>query len=257
MFDARKAKAYVQAVDLRDVPRRMGAGAAHEEAAKVFEAAKDQALVVGSGVFSFAQGVDAAARAAITDSVLLAQLLANKRVSAEQDPLAWFAAYSEVLQNIGWVIAESGWTGDTAKGTAVEVHRKILQVMAVALGPAPAAVAILQATMSALAGMQPDSPWLTIFNRESKTAKIARFQIGLVEPGADNAIGVALLACLIEAEAGITQVLFFKLQKSLASFRSNTAKASIERAALTVLGPAIRDKVRGFQGEFLSSIKDL
>lgn len=257
MFDARKAKAYIRSADLPEAPPPRVGAATTAPAGNAFEAGKDQALVVGSGVLSFAHGVDAAARAAITDCVLLAQLVASKRAAADQDPLAWFAAYAQVLQNLGWAIGESGWTGDTAKGTAVEVHKKILEVMAVALGPSAAAVAVLKATMGALAGMQPDSPWLTIFNRESKAAKIARFQVGLVEPGSDGALAIALLACLLEAETGITQVLFFKLEKNLARFRSNSAKASIEPGTLRELGPLVRDKVRAFQADFLSGIKDL
>jgi hypothetical protein len=220
-------------------------------------ATADQAVVVGSGVFTFAPGVDPAAREAITNSALLAQLVANKRASAQVDPLAWFATYCEVLQNIGWVLAASGWTYRTAKGTAVEVHEKILEVVTAALGPAPAALAIVGATMNALAGIQPDSPWVTIFNRESKTAKVARFQIGLVEKGAADDIGLVLVACLLDAEAGITQLLFFKLQKNLASFRSSTATASIGRAALVELNPVIDARVRAFRADFLGGLTDL
>ena len=54
-------------------------------------------------------------------------------------------------------------------------------MIAVALGLAPAALAIIVSTVNALKGMNPDSSWLTIFSRESQKAKIARFQIGLVE----------------------------------------------------------------------------
>jgi hypothetical protein len=257
VFDARKAKAYVASVDLPEARPRIGAAARPEAAAAALAATEDQPVVVGSGVFSFAQGVDPATREAITNSALLAQLVANKRVSAQADPLAWFAAYCEVLQNIGWVLEASGWTGHTAKGTAIEVHEKILEVVKAALGPAPAALAIVGATMNALAGTQPDSPWVTIFNRESKTAKVARFQVGLVEKGAADDIGLVLVACLLEAEAGITQLLFFKLQKNLASFRSNTARASIGRAALIELNPVIDDKVQMFRADFLGGLTDL
>jgi hypothetical protein len=257
VFDARKAKAYVASLKLPEAPVRMGAAAAAEAATAAVAATEDQPVVVGSGIFSFAQGVDAATREAITNSALLAQLVANKETSAQADPLAWFTAYCGVLQNIGWVLEASGWTVQTAKGTAVEVHEKILEVVKLALGPAPAALAIVQATMSALAGTQPESPWVTIFNRESKSARIARFQVGLVEKGGSDGIGLTLVACLLEAEAGITQLLFFKLQKNLASFRSNTASASASRTTLIQMNPDIATRVAAFRKDFLGGLTDL
>ncbi len=257
MFDASKAKAYVADVELPEAPVRMGAAPA-PEAATAAVAATDQPVVVGSGIFSFAPGVDAATREAVTNSALLAQLVANKATSAQADPLGWFDAYCEVLQNIGWVLEAGGWTAQTAKGTAVEVHEKILEVVTAALGPAPAALAIVQATMSALAGTQPNSPWVTIFNRESKSTRVARFQVGLVDKGATaEEVALVLVACLLEAEAGITQLLFFKLERNLASFRSNTASASAGRATLVDLSPAIATRVSAFRKDFLSGLTDL
>ena len=134
--------------------------------------------MVGSGVFSFAQGVTTEVRQAISDSALLAQLVANKKTSAEAQPLDWFKSYSEVLENIGWTLQEKSWVDYSGSGTAVEVHEKIIEVMTAALAPSAAALAIITATMNALKSMNADSPWITLFSRESQKAKIARFQIG-------------------------------------------------------------------------------
>ncbi len=256
-FDKERAREFVKSIDLAGVPRGIISQDAATEAGEIFDKAKIQAQVVGSGLFSFAQGVDANVREAISDSALLAQLVANKRASAETAPLEWFKEYSTVLQNVGWTLQESGWTDYTAKGNAVEVHEKIMEVMAVALGPAPAALAIIASTVSALKGMKPDSSWLTIFSRESQKAKIARFQIGLVEKQEAGDVFVSLLACLIEAQNAITQVLFFKYKNAKASFRANSGKISINRPSLIDLGPAIRSKVRAYQTDYLSTIVDL
>lgn len=256
-FDKERAREFVKSIDLAGVPRGIISQDAATEAGEIFDKAKIQAQVVGSGLFSFAEGVDAKVREAISDSALLAQLVANKQASAETAPLEWFKEYSVVLQNVGWTLQESGWTDYTAKGNAVEVHEKIMEVMAVALGPAPAALAIIASTVNALKGMKPDSSWLTIFSRESQKAKIARFQIGLVEKQEAGDVFVSLLACLIEAENAITQVLFFKFKNAKASFRANSAKISINHPSLTDLGPAIRSKVRAYQADYLSSIVDL
>jgi hypothetical protein len=257
MFELSQAKEFVKAIDLAGTPRAMLSQAAATEASEVFDQAKTQAQVVGSALFSFAQGVSPEVREAISDSALLAQLVANKRVSVESAPLDWFTTYSQVLQNIGWTLQEGGWTDYTAKGTAVEVHEKIIEVMTVVLGPAPAALAIVISTVNALKAMKSDSSWITIFSRESQKAKIARFQIGLVEKDQGGDVFVSLLACLIEAANSITQVLFFKFKNSHASFKANSAKVSINRAALSDLGPTIRGKVRAYQADYVGSILDV
>jgi hypothetical protein len=257
MFDLTQARNFVKAIDLSGTPRGILSQSAATEAGADFEQAKTQAQVVGSALFSFTQGVEVDVREAISDSALLAQLVANKRASLDHAPLNWFAEYSKVLQNVGWTLQDSGWTDYSAKGKAVEVHEKIIEVMAVALGPAPAALAIVTATVTALKGMKADSPWITIFSREAVKAKIARFQIGLVEKEPGGNVFVSLLACLIEAENTITQVLFFKFKNAKASFRANGEKVSINRAALVDLGPTIRGKVRAYQTDYLSSILDI
>lgn len=256
-FDPQKAAEFVKNVDLRGTPRGLVAQGAEAEAGEVFDKAKTQAQVVGSAVFSFAEGVDAGVREAISDSALLAQLVANKKAPVDQDPIGWFNAYSEVLQNVGWTMQEGQWADYTAKGSAVEVHDKILEVLAVALGPGAAAAAIITATVKALQGMNQNSPWITLFNRESQKAKIARFQVGLVEKGEQSDVFVSLLACLVRAEQNITQVLFFKYKAAHARFEANGVKVSINRASLSDLGPAIRTKVRAYQTDYLSSILDL
>lgn len=256
-FDTARATEFVKSVDLSGTPRGILAQDAATEAGEVFDKAKSQAQVVGAGVFSFAQGVTAEVREAISDSALLAQLVANKRVSVEARPLDWFAAYSEVLQNVGWTLQEGAWTDYTVQGTAVEVHEKILEVMTVALGPTPAALAIITATIGALKAMKSDSSWLTIFSRESQKAKLARFQIGLVEKEESSEVFVSLLACLIEAQKDITQVLFFKFRNAEATFRANSAKVSINRPALSELSPSIRSKIRAYQADYLSTVLDV
>ncbi len=256
-IDIGQAREFVRSVDLSGTPRGILSQDAATEAGEIFDQAKKQAQIAGSGVFSFAQGVDTTVRESISDSALLAQLVANKRVSVEQAPLKWFTTYGEVLQNVGWTLQEGGWTDYTATGTAVEVNEKIIEVMTAALAPAPAALAIITSTVNALKAMKPDSSWFTIFSRETQKARIARFQIGLVEKDGSGDVFVSLLACLIEAQSSITQVLFFKFREANASFKANSAKVSINRAALTDLGPTIRSKIRAYQADYLSSIADI
>lgn len=257
VFDTSRTQEFVKSIDISGSPRGILFQDLTTETGEVFDKAKSQAQVVGAGVFCFAHGVAPEIREAISDSALLAQLVANKKLSARDRPLDWFAAYTDVLQNIGWTLQQSGWYDYTAKGTAVEVREKILEIMTVSLGLSPAALAIISATINALNAMTSESPWITIFNRESKKGKMARFEIGLVEQEQSSNIFVSLLGCLIEAKTEITQVLAFKLKDAGAIFRANSGKVSINGAVLTELSPSIRSKIRAYQADYLSTVLDI
>ena len=255
VYDPVKAKSFVTSIDLTGTPRGILSLDAATETGTIFDSAKNQAQVAGSGVFAFEQGVDATVREAISDSALLAQLHADKQVKFEDDPMRWFSVYGDVLSNLGWTVQDSGWNTYEAQGTNVEVNQKIVDLLTVALGAAPTALAIITATIAALG--TPNSPWVTIFNRETQRANLARFQIGLVSTGLNNDVFVSLVACIIVADNEITQVLFFKWGAAKATLKANAQKVSINRNAVADLGPAVRNKIEAYQADYLSSIKDI
>jgi hypothetical protein len=256
--DLQQIKDYISSADLSDLPRPIIEQDAASEAGEVFEKTKQQAQVVGAGILSFADGVDEETRKVVSASTLFAQLVTKKRSVAEDDPLSSFRVYFEVLQNIGWTVQDQQWNDYTASGNAGEVHEKILEVMTAALGPAPATLLILAATVKALKSMNPGSSWLQIFNRETQKARYPHFQVGVVEVTPDGKdVVLSLLACLVEADQTITQVLFFKYRQAHASFKAAASKATTDRASIASLHDEIRRKTREFQHSYVSSIRDL
>lgn len=251
------AQEYVRSLDLSGTPRSIVYQDAAAIAGENFDQAKAQTQLVGSTTFSFAAGVEADIRTAISNSALLAQLVANKQENAAGDPLKWYEAYVTVLQNIGWVVQQSGFTDCDTQGTQVEVNQEILTVMTAVLGPSPAALAIITATVQALKNMQPGSPWLTLFSRETQKASSAHFQIGLVDKDANGQTFVAMCAFVLESNQNITQVLFFKWKEAHARFRANTANVSLNVPSLKDLNDTIVQKTRAYQNDYLSSIVDL
>ena len=110
-----------------------------------FDAAKQQAAVVGSDVISFVKEITPELRKDIVNSTLLAQLVANKKVQDPQDlegVLAWYKEYFNVLSQVGFVVQESGFAEYQEKSASFEAHEAILDVVKVVLAGAPAALAI-------------------------------------------------------------------------------------------------------------------
>ena len=248
---------YIRAIDLRGTPRGIVAHDADADTGPVFDQAKNQAQVIGSALFSFAQGIDTVVREAISNSALLAQLVANKEAAFDQDPERWFKAYLAVLGNVGWTVQDSGWSDYTTVGTGAEVNEQILPVITAALAPTAAALTIITAALNALKAMEPSSSWFTIFNRETKKAKIGRFQIGLTENEVNDQVFVSLIAFLIMANSDLTQLLFFKFREASASFKANAAKVSVNCSSVVELGPAVQNKVHAYQFDYISKLKDI
>ncbi len=231
----------------RDVPTTV---------ATAFETAKTQAAVVGSEIVSFVSGVTAERREAIVNASLLAQLVAKKKVSDPMRIYDWYDAYFDVLTNIGWVIQDKGFAEYKESSTNFEAHKAILAVATVVLGAAPTALAIVTSTINALHSMDESSPWITIFNRESQEARVARFQISLAEQDADGQFFVTLMAFGLEAKSNITQVLFFKVKKQEATLRHYSGRVTINTTVLDGVGDAIKTKLADEARKYVTQLPD-
>lgn len=250
-FDLKQARAFVAAATL---PGRPAGVAEQDSTAVFFESTKPQTVVVGSDVMAFVAGVEGEVRSALSDSALLAQLVANQKNPDKEDVLGWFEDYFEVLQSIGWTVQDNGFVEYAESGEGFEVHEKILEFATAALGPAPAALAVVTATLNALKDVGSNAGWITIFNRETQHSKAGRFQISVAEPDARGGVLVTMLAFALKAEKTVTQVLFFKVKKTEATFRKNEGKASINMEALKDLREPIRKKVREFQLGYVAGL---
>ena len=64
-------------------------------------------------------------RKAISDSALLAELVADKRADAKADPVDWFKVYADVLKNIGWDLQEKTFDDYSSSGNAADCHQSL------------------------------------------------------------------------------------------------------------------------------------
>ena len=205
--------------------------------AEALEAGKQQAAVVGSDIVAFVSGVTTEHREAIVNSALLAQLVATQNVSDRTRIYDWYTQYFGVLENIGWTTQQASFAEYTEKAEGLEAHQAILQVATALLGPAASALALVTTTINALKSMDKDSPWITIFSRETQHAKTAHFQVTLVDQDPNGQFAVSLMAFGLEAQSKVTQVLFFKVRKSQATLKHYAGKVTINDKVL--------DQIRG------------
>src|SRR5271166_5034980 len=102
--------------------------------------------------------------------------------------------YFDVLSNIGWLIQDRQFAAYSESSEGFEAHQAIMDVAKTLLGPNVAALAVVQSALASLKSMSENSPWITLFNRESKAAQTARFQLSVAEQGQDGQFLVSLMA---------------------------------------------------------------
>jgi hypothetical protein len=257
------AKRFVAQAELPPVPRAKPSGGRAARAAPeagvgfAFDTAKDQAAVVGSDVVSFMAGVTPERRESIVNSSLLAQLIAKKQVSDPTRTTEWYNAYFDALTNIGWVLQAKNFAEYHEESQNFEAHKAIIAVATALLGAGATALVLIETTLKALQSMNEGSPWITIFSRESQTARTARFQITLAEQDTDGQVFISLMAFALKAETTITQVLFFKARSNDVTLRHHSGRVTINTTVLDGVHDAIKKKLLGIANEYVKALPEL
>ena len=200
--------------------------------------------VVDSNVVTYRENVPDSVRNHVANWILMAQRMASHSVPDRADTEAWTAAYLDALIATGWVLrGEAGaWHRDSVDGA--EMHQEILKVIAVALAPAPAALAIVTAAITSLQSMAKNSPWITLFNRRAESATAVGFQIADCQ--SPQSKGAALEAVDFRVEAGqvMTQVLWFKFTSGRAAMYRRRVVLDLSDETMKAHGAAVASKVQ-------------
>jgi hypothetical protein len=222
------------------------------------QSGKDQSVLVGSQIVSFAKGVTPEKRNAIANSALLAQLAANKQVPDQTSINDWYNKYFEVLTHIGWTVQNKGFSQFATANTDVDVTEAILAVAASALGgTAATGYLLVKSALEALKPSEKNKPWVTLFERESLHANAARFQVSLVNEEPDAGFLINLMAFSLEAKTDLTQVLFFRFKSASAVFKQFSGAVTISDTLLATICAPIADRVAAYTNSYIKELPDL
>lgn len=252
------ARAFVLDVSLPPVDRAHMPLLLDASADPSFDAGKDQAVVVGSGVVTFAQGVPPERRLAVTNSLLLAQLVARHNVPDASNLADWYRQYTSVLANIGWLVETNSTTQTVDNSTDFDTHDAVLSIATTLLGPgAVTALKLVGATLDALSGVDNTKPWLTIFNRETRSVNTSNFQVALAQQTPDGHFVVSIMAFVLKGNTVSTQVLFFRAKQEDVQFSHYASDADIDVTILDSLEPDLSNRVAAHSKAYISQLPDL
>lgn len=246
-----RARGYVADADIGPEPARRRDGATVDLA---LQSGKQQAAVVGSEIVSFGSAVDSPWRQDLVNSSLLAQLVAKKQVPDPTRIFDWYGVYFDTLKQLGWAVQDEAFAVYVESSRNFEAHQAILKVATALLGPATTSLALVTTTLEALQSMNSDTPWLTLFERETQATRASRFQVSVVEQAPGGELSVSLLAFGLEAESSLTQVLFFKSLASQVTLRHCSGRVAIATDVLAGVREPLKEKVVGFSRDFVKTL---
>lgn len=248
------ALAFVESVDLPGAPRGLEATVTGDLPPPDFESPEGLSVAVGSQIASFAAEVPPKLRAFIADAFLLAQLAANKAIEGGGTGEDWYATYVATLGRLGWTAESADRSMRNVGGGSAEVHREIISVVTLLLGPGAAAAAGVTAVLNGLANMERDAPWITLFQRRSQRANANQFQISTAAIEAGKPV-VRLVGFELDAERSVTQVLFFRFGQADATLRQFSQTMSVNERLFEQVGPRVAEKLGHHVAEDIAGIE--
>lgn len=214
-----------------------------------------QTLVVGSGLVVAAQNVPVATREDLVNCTLFAQLVASAEVGDITLVNEWYTAYFRALATLGWAQSDSRFEEYDFRSDGAAAHEAVIPVLTALLGPQAAALTVVKATLDGLQSMNENSPWITLFEQQSRSEHSAHFQVATAEVGADGLLQIALAAFDLKTRAKLVQVLFFKYNRSSTRLRYSAGKATIYEAALAGQREVLAARLAAYRAAYVGQVK--
>ncbi|RYF64822.1 MAG: hypothetical protein EOO39_25970 [Cytophagaceae bacterium] len=137
----------------------------------------EQSFMNAKSLVSFVSDINGQRRSDVLNSVLLAQLAANKKFPNESQLVDWYKTFVSVLTNLGWAIQGAEFTSFEAKGTVFDAENAIISILSSAFGGS--FMTVVTKTLEAIKGLSDSNGKLTVFEKNTHSYAKGAFQIGL------------------------------------------------------------------------------
>ncbi|MFE0106448.1 hypothetical protein [Streptomyces sp. NPDC059009] len=138
------------------------------------------AAVDGGALVVLSAAVSEGHRRDVLHSVLLAQLVANKKYDRHADAGNWYRSYGETLERVGWVIKEhEGLTRYIPRKFPYRLGPAILELLA-RISDAPSMERVTTA-LKVLTALPEEDPAAELFEKESHAERAGNFQVAAVD----------------------------------------------------------------------------
>jgi hypothetical protein len=211
-------------------------------------------IVTGSNLIQFPADASPELKSSVALSLLAAQRVATND-PVILSPTQWLDRHNTVLQNLNWRNEGGGVAKSHFDRIDVAVHQAIIPFLTAAFGGAVGAGVLILTALRQLQDMDKDSPWITLFDRQSRRFDVTEYQFSVVQV-IDDTVHLKVAAARLNASFGKTQVLFFKLKTQHAEFEQGNQSFSSEATLLTEMNADLKVKLMALTKSFIRSLPD-
>lgn len=211
----------------------------------------EQSFLNAKSLVSFVSEVNGQRRDDVLNSVLLAQLAANKQFPGEDQSIEWYKAFVKVLNNIGWAIEEAEFSHFESKDDVFEVQNVIIEILTAAFGGS--FITIITKTLSAIGSLADGSGKITVFEKNTHSLSKGAFQIGLAKEE-NGVVSLQIGTFLITSSNEIKRILFFKSSKDKTSLDYCSRTGTLNEEIYGKIRESVVEKLGGKVVEFIAEV---
>jgi hypothetical protein len=217
---------------------------------KVIAENTEQSFMLDKSVLSFSSEVKGQNRKDLLDSMLLAQLAANKATSDKNNVSEWYEKLTEVLSNIGWIV-EPFESTFRAKGSGIEMHNAVIDILTAAFGSNY--ISIIKKTLEAIKNLS-ESNTIKVFSKNTTSSSKGCFMIGAATE-TDDIVSLELGAFFVTNVQNDTQILFFKMSNVETTLNYSLCKAEFNEPVYSFIRTKVLQKLGGSADEYIREIE--
>lgn len=199
-----------------------------------------EAVVTGTTLLDLSQVQSPDVKAGISLAMLFASRVATAKHPITDD--AWLAEYQKSLNALGFAVGATSVVTSRFKKTGLTVHEAIIPFLTLALGGVAAAPTIILKLLESMKSMSPGEPWITAFERQTLRFDVREMHFAFAVPNATQT-EIRYAVARLSLDHSKTQVLFFKLTDTQASYESATTTMSVSNSLMAVSEADLKERL--------------
>ena len=212
----------------------------------------EQSFMNAKSLVSFVSDINGQRRSDVLNSVLLAQLAANKKFPDENQLVDWYKEFVRVLNNLGWAIEAAEFSSFESNSTVFEAENAIISILTAAFGGS--FMVVITKTLEAIKGLSDSNGKITAFEKNTHSQSKGAFQIGLATE-ANGTVTLQMGTFLLTSSNEIRKILFFKSTKDKTKLNYCSRTGTLNEEVYAKIRTQVQDKLGGKITDFIAEIE--
>jgi hypothetical protein len=213
---------------------------------------EEQTFLNAKSLVSFVSEVSGQQREDVLNSVLLAQLAANKQFPEDTQLIDWYKSFSKALNNLGWTLEGKEFSTFKSATDIFEVENAIVDILTTAFGGT--FKTIITKTLASIKGLSDNNGKITAFEKNTHSLSKGAFQLGLVQVE-NGTVSLQLGMFVLTSSNEIKKILFFKSSKDKTRLDYCSQKGTLNEDVYSTVREPIVTKLGKKVTDFISEVE--